>query len=125
MVSTHRDFQKHPDHQWTGKLQALFRELDSRARAEVGAAPWFVLPSGAFVKLQILDDGRRCLQIARTERPKDPVEGPKKFDREVDTFREYFNITHWGDREVVTDAKGIRCFLREPYPVSPFCGNCH
>lgn len=121
----HHDFDRHPDHQWRGKpLQKLFRELDSQARAEVGAAPWFVLPSGAFVKLQILEDGRRRLQIARTEKPKDPMLGPKKFAVEVDTFAEYFNVTHWIREMPTTDDRGIRCNLTEPAPAPPHCANC-
>jgi hypothetical protein len=119
----HADFERYPDNQWSGKLPPLFRELDTRARAEVGAAPWFVLPSGAFVKLQILEDGRRRLQIARTEKPKDPVEGPRAFAREIDTFVEYFNVTHWM-REMDPAAKGVRCLITEPAPIPPHCGNC-
>lgn len=120
----HADFVSRPAHQWRGKgLAACFRELDSQLRADTSRLHWFVLDGGAFVILSLLECGRRRLQIARTEKPKDPVAGPKKFARECDTFAEYFNITHW-PRQVDTEGTGISCIFTEPEPLPPHCGNC-
>lgn len=109
----HADFEEFPENQWAGGslfalLNTLTREAQQNAEQGWDAQAWRILPSGAFVRLKIVD-GARQIEFMRRG-PFKTDKGPGLWKREVDTFVAKFTAESWQRHDVPGEQRSI---LRE------------
>lgn len=111
-----------PENRWHGKpLSDLWEWLNEAVSRESVPAAWVVLPHGAHVKLEQLENGKRQLTIARKE-PFKTTDGETLWLGELATFYREFGVLDWERTPGESKQGGPKITLTERVRQNDFFG---